>query len=108
LSEIIPEDNCLGSEYITKAAIVDIMENPDHDACLTDITSPEGAKEFICHKLTEVLAHRIHWTKERIKSFESGLDYNEDEVFKAMVGNNWHGLRLFLAGLKDELDGSSD
>ena len=54
------------------------------------------------------VAERIEYSLDRISSLEIDLDYNEDDIFKYLTQNNWMGLRGFLAGLKDELQGEID
>ena len=43
--------DCLGSEYVSTAAIVDHQENPNHDVELEGIDSPQHAEEIVAEEL---------------------------------------------------------
>jgi hypothetical protein len=97
LSSVISSDDCLGSGYVSTVAIVEVQENPDHDADFESIVDSTN-----CLKLINTGAI------ERIDELKHGSEYDPDGVHRYLTPNKWQGLRGFLAGLKDELEGTID
>jgi len=108
--------DCLGAEYVSTAAIVDQQENPNHDVELQDYDNPQEAEEIVADalevKLTTATMNRLYnrFTSalERVQALEDAIDNDEDNAYPFLVNNNWHGLRAFIAGMKDDLKGDND
>ena len=109
--------DCLGSEYVSTAAIVDHQENPNHDVELQDFENPQHAEEIVAEelevqqtiKISNALNRRIKLALERVHALDDSITTgNEYEVFNFLVNDNWYGLRSFIAGIKDELEGTAE
>ena len=103
--------DCYKSEFVSTVGVIQIEEDQSGSA---DLRIPDDdevvarLKNILATATMQRLMLRFEQALERIEALEGAIDNDEDNAYPYLVNNNWHGLRGFIAGMKDELKGSHD